>query len=91
MLPEDVLLVAALGVVLGVVGWPIYSFLSRRSARKRDPLEEAQERLRVAKRDAEAARLNREAEQVYERMYDDAIGDDPATAESQTKGPPQGS
>jgi hypothetical protein len=74
MLLEDILLVVAIGVVVGVVGWPIYRFANREPwRRKSDPLAEAQERLRVAKLEAEAARLNRETERIYEEMYQEAL------------------
>ena len=55
MLLEDILLVVAVGVVLAMVGWPIYYFFHRAPWRRRkDPLAEAHERLRVAQLDAEA-------------------------------------
>ncbi len=76
MLPEDIWLVLAVGVVLGVIGWPIYRFAVQRPGRKSDPLAEAHERLRVAKMEAEAARVNREAERVYDDLYKDALGEE---------------
>ena len=75
MLLEDILLAVAIGGVALVFGLPLVRFLKGTSWRTRDPLAEAQERLRIAKRDAEAARLNREAEKIYERMYDEPRDD----------------
>ena len=76
MLLEDILLAGAVGVVLLMVGLPIYRFLKVAPWRRRDPLAEAQERLRIAKLEAEAARVNREAEKVYERLYEETLTDD---------------
>ncbi len=77
MVPEDLLLVVAVGVVLGVVGWPVYLLAHRWTSRTRDPLAEAQERLRIAKREAEVARVNRETERIYDEMYEEALEDEP--------------
>jgi len=76
MLLEDILLAIAVGVVLLTVGLPIYRLSKGARWRRRDPLAEAHERLRIAKLEAEAARVNREAERVYERLYEEALTDD---------------
>jgi hypothetical protein len=76
MLLEDILLAAAIGVALVLVGWPVAQVLRVAPWRKRDPVAEAKERLRVAKLDAEAARLNREAERIYDDLYKDALTDE---------------
>jgi hypothetical protein len=77
MLLEDILLAVVVGVVVLFAGVPIVRFLKAATPPKpRDPLAEAEERLRVAKREAEAARVNREADAIYERMYDEALADD---------------
>jgi hypothetical protein len=76
MLLEDILLAGAVGVVLLMVGLPIYRFLKVAPWRRRDPLAEAHERLRIAKLEAEAARVNREAEKVYEHLYEETLTDD---------------
>jgi hypothetical protein len=86
MLPEDVWLVLAIGIVLGVVGWPIYRLAHRRSWRRSDPLAEAQERLRIAKLDAETVRLNREAERVYDDMYKEALEEQPPPPDEKKQG-----
>jgi hypothetical protein len=79
MLSDDVLLVLAIGLALGVVGWPVYVLFVRAPWQKKDPLAEAQERLKQAQRDAEVARLNRETERIYDAMVDEAVQDHPAT------------
>ena len=74
MLLEDILLAIAIGVVLLVVGLPIVRLLRAiPSLRPRDPLAEARARLKAAKAEEEAAKLNREADRIYERLYDDAL------------------
>jgi|SRR5580700_10132055 hypothetical protein len=78
MLLEDILLAIAVGVVVLVVGLSIYRFLKVAPWRRRDPLAEAHERLRIAKLEAEAAKVNREAEKVYEHLYEETLGDDRA-------------
>jgi hypothetical protein len=75
MLLEDIVLAVAVGVVLLMAGLPIYRFLRVAPWRRRDALAEAQERLRIAKLEAEAARVNREAERVYESLYEETLSD----------------
>jgi hypothetical protein len=76
MLLEDIVLAVLVGVVLLLVGIPIVRLLRVASFRQKDPLAEAQERLRIAQREAEAARVNREAEKIYEHLYDEALAED---------------
>ncbi|MGH7439043.1 MAG: hypothetical protein ACRENE_25420 [Polyangiaceae bacterium] len=78
MVPEDLWLVVAVGIVLGVAGWPVYLLAHRWTRRNRDPLAEAHERLRAAQREAETARVNRETERIYDDLYKEAIEDEPA-------------
>jgi hypothetical protein len=80
MLLEDLLLAIAIGIVVLLVGWPILRFLRTASPLRKDPLAEAHERLRLAKREAEAARINREADRIYEALYEDTLKDDGASA-----------
>jgi hypothetical protein len=75
MLLEDLLLAAAVGVALIVAGVPIVRLAKLAPWRRKDPLAEAQERLRIAKLEAEVARVNRETEKIYEGLYGDALGD----------------
>jgi hypothetical protein len=78
MLLEDILLAITVGAVVVIAGWPIARLLKAARWRRSDPLAEAQERLRLAKLEVEAARLNREAEKIYEQLYEETIagGDD---------------
>jgi hypothetical protein len=73
MLLEDILLAVALGVVVLMVGRPILRLIKAAPSRPKDPLAEAQERLRLAKLEAEAARVNREAEKIYEQLYEETL------------------
>ena len=77
MVPEDLLLVVAVGVVLGAIGWPLYLLAHRWTRRNRDPLADAQERLRIARLEAETARVNRETERIYDDLYKEALEDEP--------------
>jgi hypothetical protein len=76
MLLEDIVLAVVVGVVLLFVAIPIARLVKVASSRPKDALAEAQERLRMAQRDAEAARVNREAERIYEQLYDEALAED---------------
>jgi biopolymer transport protein ExbB/TolQ len=58
-----------------LIGVPLFQIFRMFFAKKRDSLEEARVRLEVAKKDAEAARLNKEAEELYNSMYEDALND----------------
>jgi hypothetical protein len=78
MLLEDILLAVALGAGLVVFGVPLVRFLKVVPWRRKDPLAEAHERLRRAKIEAEVARVNREAEKIYEGLYEETLADDGA-------------
>jgi heme exporter protein D len=78
MLLEDLLLAVAIGVVGLVVILPVVRLVRGALWRRKDPLAEAHERLRQAKLEAEAARVNREAERIYEQMYEESLSDDRA-------------
>jgi hypothetical protein len=82
MLLEDVLLAVAIGVIGLLVGWPIVRLYKSAPWRKRDPLGEARERLRVAKIEAEAARVNREADSIYEKLYEESLAEEEAAPEA---------
>ena len=55
------------------IGAPVYKFLKQVTPKKRNALAEAKERLEQARLDAEAAHLNKEAEKIYEEMYEDSL------------------
>jgi hypothetical protein len=70
------LLAVAVGAVLLTIGLPIVRLLKAAPWRREDPLAAAQERLRIAKLEAEIAKVNREAENIYESLYQEAMTDD---------------
>jgi hypothetical protein len=76
MMLEDILLALGVGIVLLAVGLPIFRFLKVATWRRRDPLAEAHERLRLAKLEAEAEKINREADRIREQLYEQALTDD---------------
>jgi hypothetical protein len=76
MLFEDILMLIALGSSVFFIGIPIWKLIKTIVPQKRDPVAEAKQRLAVAKADAEAAKLNKEAEKVYEELYQDVLQDD---------------
>ncbi len=80
MLLEDLMLAFAAVVVVSMVGWSMYRFLKVAPWRRRDPLAEAHERLRLAKLEAEAERVNREADRIREQLYEQALADDGRSA-----------
>lgn len=85
MLFEDILLLLGLGTSIFFIGIPIFKFLRAITPEKRDPVKEAKIRLETAKADAEAARLNKETEKVYEEIYQDALGEDEETTNNRRR------
>jgi len=72
---------SALILVMGIVatfliGVPFYKLVRQLIPKKRDPLAEARARLEQAQLEAEAARLNKRVEEIYEETYSDVLGDD---------------
>lgn len=76
MLFEDLLLLFAMGSGIFFVGIPVWKFIRLAMPERRDPVAEAKLRLEVAKADAEAARLNKETEKVYENLYSEVLEDE---------------
>ena len=76
MLFEDILMLIALSSGVFFIGIPIWKLIRTLVPQKRDPVAEAKQRLAVAKADAEAAKLNKETEKVYEELYHDVLQDD---------------
>lgn len=52
---------------------PAIQILKKLFPPKRDALEEAKVRLGIAQKEAEAARLNKEAEKVYSNLYAETL------------------
>jgi hypothetical protein len=91
MLLEDILVAVVIGVGALLIGVPLYRFWRAAPWRRRDPVAEARERLRVATLEAEAARINRQAEKVYDDLYREALdGESAAGPESKREGKKNG-
>jgi len=73
MLFEDIILLILLTSGVFLIGIPIFKFTKAILPKKRNFLTEAKKRLDQAKLDAEAARLNKETEQLYEKMYEETL------------------
>ena len=76
MLLEDILLVAATAIVLWFVGRVVIRIGKALWARRRNPIEEARERLRVAEQETEAAQLNKKADDLYEHLYEETLSEE---------------
>lgn len=59
-----------------MVGIPAWKMVRVLFPKKRDSLEEAKVRLEVAKKEAQAAKLNKETEKVYSEIYEDVLEDE---------------
>lgn len=76
MIFERMLLMALAAAAFFLIILPLYKFLQPILAKaNKDPVKEAKVRLEVAKADFEAAKLNKEAEAYYEKIYDEALQD----------------
>ena len=76
-MPLEIMLIAA-AIVTGTyyIGIPIWKLVKKLSPQKIDPIGAAKERLELAKAEIEAARLNKEAEELYGKMYEEALEDE---------------
>ncbi len=72
---EGVLLLLLFGVTIFAIGIPAVKLFKLLFPPKRDSLQEAQERLEAAKKEAQAARLNKEVEKVYSELYEEVLDD----------------
>ncbi len=75
MLLEDLVLLGVVLAVSAVIARPAYKLYRRIVPAERDPVSEAKERLETARKQAEAARLNKEADHIIEEMYDEELGE----------------
>jgi hypothetical protein len=73
---EDIMVLALIASGVFLIGIPTFKFLRAITPKKTNNLVEAKERLEQARLDAEAARLNKEVEKLYEEMYDDSLQDE---------------
>jgi hypothetical protein len=75
MLLEDLFMFAFVVSISVLIGRPAFKLYRRFVPAKVDPVAEAKERLETARRDREAARLNKEAEHLYEEMLNEELED----------------
>lgn len=61
------------GLAIVLIGVPFYKLVKEIVPKKRDPVAEAKQRLVQAQLEIEAAKLNKEAEQIYEKLYSDTL------------------
>jgi hypothetical protein len=73
MLFEDIMLLMILASGVLLIGVPTFKFLHSITPKKRNNLAEAKTRLEQAQVDLEVARLNKEAEKLYDKMYDETL------------------
>lgn len=76
MLIENILFLILGGSALFFLGIPVVQLYNRLVPKKRNTLAEAKERLEQARLDAEAARLNKETDKIYNDLYEDVLRED---------------
>lgn len=76
MLIEDILLLIIGGGAVFLLGVPVVQLYNRLFPKKRDSLAEAKQRLEQARMDAEAAQYNKEAEKIYNDLYEETLQED---------------
>lgn len=64
---------------------PVVRYVATLTPPARNPVKEAQDKLRIAKDELAAARLNKEAEQLYEQLYQEALQDYDSEVEKENK------
>lgn len=79
---EGLLIALMLAVSILFVGIPLIKLIKMLLPARKDPVKEAEERLEIARKEAEAARLNKEAEKVYSRIYEEVLEEDSLEEES---------
>lgn len=76
MLFEQMLVAALVLAAFFMIILPLYKFFQPYIFKaKKDPIKEAKIRLEVAKSEFEAAKINKEAEEYYEKLYNEALAD----------------
>lgn len=74
MLLEQLLLLIAMFVAIYMIGIPLFKLVkSLVPASKKDPLVEAKIRLEIAQKEVEAAKLNKEADRLYQEIYPESL------------------
>jgi len=73
MLFEKVLYLVLLLMAIFMIGVPLTKLVKMMIPQKPDPLLQAREELERAQKEAEAARLKREAEKIYSSLYNETL------------------
>lgn len=73
---EQLLLLMLLASSVFLIGIPLFKLVRALIPKKRNPLAEAQERLQQTRLEVEAARLEKEREKLYNKMYEEALQED---------------
>ena len=77
MLFETVLISIVIGIAIFFIGIPLTKLVKAVvPPPKKDPLVEAKVRLELARKEKEAALLNKETDQLYQQMLDEIIDND---------------
>lgn len=79
---EGLLIALMIGIGILMVGIPATKVFRMLFPKKTDSLEDAKVRLEVARKEREAARLNKETEKVYSEIYSEVLEDDSLEEES---------
>jgi len=82
---EQLLLIALLASSVFLIGIPLYKLVRAIVPKKRNPLAEAQDRLEQTRLEVEAARLEKEREKLYSKMYEEALQEDETEIQQQEK------
>ena len=80
---EQLMLLLLLASSVFLIGIPLFKLVGRLIPKKRDPLAEARARFEQAQLEVEAARLDKEREKLYNKMYTEALQDEEASSEIQ--------
>jgi hypothetical protein len=76
MLFETIMIFLTGGIGVFFVGIPGYKLVKRLLPHKVDALADAQERLEIARKEIEAARLNKEADELYRKSIQEILDDE---------------
>ena len=79
---EGLIIALMIGAGVFFVGIPLIKIVKMMLPNKKDSVKEATERLEAARAEAQAARLNKEAEKVYSEIYSEILEDDDLEKES---------
>jgi hypothetical protein len=75
MLLEDIILIILSLVAMGIIVPPAIKLYKIVGSPKRDPLLEAKIRFEEAKKEEEAAKINKQTDDIYEHLYEETLED----------------